>query len=360
MLSLSRADARRVAIRAQLLQGERPPGLVPMVQDLTLLQLDPISAVAPNADLVSWSRLGGGYHPDDLKAALNARELVELLALVRPAEDIALYRARMQRWRTGDPVPWRDDWVTANDSCRLDVLARLRDSGPLASRDLPDTCAVPWESTGWTNNKNITRMLDFLSSRGEVAVAGRKGRDRLWDLAERIYPDAPDLPEEQAKPERDRRRLSALGIARRTGTAMPVEPTTVGEAGTPATVEGVKGEWRVDADLLDQTFEGRTALLSPFDRLVHDRVRMAEIFEYEYQLEMYKPAAARRWGYFALPILHGDRLVGKLDAKADRKAKVFRVHAVHEDIPFTREVTEAVDREIGALGDWLGLEVARA
>ena len=87
---------------------------------------------------------------------------------------------------------------------------------------------------------------------------------------------------------------------------------------------------------LEQPFEGRTALLSPFDRLVFDRKRLAELFDYEYILEMYKPKAARRWGYFALPILHGDEFVGKLDAATDRTAEVLRVTAIHEDVPLTR------------------------
>jgi uncharacterized protein YcaQ len=137
---------------------------------------------------------------------------------------------------------------------------------------------------------------------------------------------------------------------------MPIEPIHVGEAGEPALVEGVKGEWRVDPSYVDGTFKGRTALLSPFDRLIHDRVRMEELFEFEYSLEMYKPAAKRRWGYFALPILHGDRLVGKLDAIADRKASELQVNAIHEDVAFTPAMTTAVKREIADIASWLGLE----
>src|SRR5262249_54326461 len=102
-------------------------------------------------------------------------------------------------------------------------------------------------------------------------------------------------------------------------------------------VEGTKGEWRVEPAQLgrDDEFEGRTALLSPFDRLLHDRTR-TEVFEFEYVLEMYKPAAKRLWGYFALPVLHHDRPVGKVDAIPDRKASVLRVNAIHEDVKFTR------------------------
>jgi uncharacterized protein YcaQ len=137
---------------------------------------------------------------------------------------------------------------------------------------------------------------------------------------------------------------------------MPIEPVDVGAAGEPAVVEGTKGEWRVDPAALDAPFEGRTALLSPFDRLVYDRARALELFDFEYTLEMYKPAAKRRWGYYALPVLHGDRLVGKVDAAADRKAGVLRVHAIHEDVRLTRTMTKAVQAELEELAAWLGLE----
>jgi uncharacterized protein len=92
-------------------------------------------------------------------------------------------------------------------------------------------------------------------------------------------------------------------------------------------------------------------------RLIHDRKRTVELFEFDYQLEMYKPAAKRRWGYFALPILYGDRLVGKLDATADRKAGVLRVDAIHQDVPFDRTMTAAVDGEIKDLAGWLELDL---
>ena len=358
---LSRQDARRVAIRAQLLQAERPAGLLPLARQLTLLQLDPTSAVAPSADLVAWSRLGSSYSPADLRTALDDRQLIELRAMVRPAEDLALYRAEMADWpgrgALKDWHEYRRDWVLANDRCRREILDRLRDAGPLPSRELPDTCEKPWGSTGWTNNRNLTQLLEFMVQRGEVAVAGRKGRDRLWDLAGRVYPDDPVVPAEQADQERDRRRLRALGIARLRGPECPVEPAVVGEAGEPAVVEDVPGEWRVEPSLLDEPFHGRAALLSPFDRLVHDRARTEELFEFDYQLEMYKPAAKRQWGYFALPVLYGDRLVGKVDAKADRKGGVLLVNAIHQDVPFTRTMAAEVDQEIADLAGWLTLEV---
>ncbi|MGZ4137866.1 MAG: DNA glycosylase AlkZ-like family protein [Actinomycetota bacterium] len=351
-------------MQAQLLDAERPAGLLDLVRHLTLLQLDPIAAVAPSADLVAWSRLGSSYAPEDLRRAIEDRSLIELQAMLRPAEDLALYRADMAEWPGRDELrPWeveRRDWVVANDASRRDMLRRLKRSGPRAMRELPDTLAVPWASTGWTNNRNVEKLLGYMVQRGEVAVAGRQGRERLWDLASRVYPDEPIVPAEEARRIRNERSLRALGIARSRGPETPVEPISVGDAGESAVVEGVKGQWRVDPSLLDRPFTGRTSLLSPFDRLVHDRKRTMELLGFDYQLEMYKPAAKRRWGYYALPVLHGDRLVGKVDAAANRDAGVLRVDAIHEDEPFTKTVTLAVRRELKDLAGWLELDLALA
>jgi uncharacterized protein YcaQ len=357
---LTRQQARRVAIRAQLLTADRPTDLVRMADQLTMLQLDPTAAIAPSADLVAWSRLGSSYRPEQLKQALEQdRTLVEFNAVVRPMRDVGLYLAGAADWPAYDK---QRDWLRDNDPFRRDMLERLRSSGPLTSRDIPDTSVVAWPSRGWTNNRNVTQMLEFLMMKGEVAIAGRVGRERVWDLSERVYSSDVEVPSaEEATRRQNERRLGALGIARRKTTAVPVEPWDVGEAGEPAVVEGVKGEWRVDPAALGDDFEGRTALLSPFDRLIHDRGRAMELFDFEYMLEMYKPAAARRWGYYALPILHEDQLVGKVDTVADRRASVLRVNAIHEDVPFTRAVTAAVRAELDDLASWLGLaEVATA
>ncbi len=352
---LTKAQARRIAVRAQLLDSPRPTDLLSVVERLTLLQIDPTAAIAPSADLVLWSRLGSSYRPEDLKQALEEdRTLFELDAMIRPVGDLGLYLAG------ADAFPDYERsrvWFRENDRFRRDVLRLLKKSGPLASREIPDTCVVPWASSGWTNDRNVTQMLEFLMTRGEVAIAGRVGRERLWDLPVRVYP-AVDVPSvEEAERRRNERRLASLGIARAKARKMPMEPVHVGEAGEPATVEGVKGEWRVDPAYLDDGFEGRTALLSPFDRLIHDRVRAEELFDFEYTLEMYKPAAKRRWGYFALPILHEDRLVGKLDAAADRKAGVLRVNAIHEDVKLTRAMRESIQAELAGLAAWLGLDL---
>jgi uncharacterized protein YcaQ len=360
---LSRTDARRVAVRAQLLDKPRPTDVMTVVRHLTILQYDQTAAVAPSADLVLWSRLGSAYAPEELAGLLKEQSLIELGGMIRPAEDIALFRADMADWPgRGEVSEWQaaiEDWVRANDECRRHILERLYDENPLPAGAFPDLTIVPWRSSGWNNDRNVIRLLDMMAARGEVAVTGRRGREKLWDLAERVYPDDPVVPAEEARLERNRRRLRALGIARGRAAETLGEANDVGEAGEPAVIEGVRGRWRVDPAYLDGAFEGRAALLSPLDRLVFDRKRMTDIFEFDYQLEMYKPVEKRRWGYWALPILYGDRLVGKVDASADRTEGVLRVHAVHEDEPFDDGTAAAVDAEIEDLADWLTLDLVR-
>lgn len=349
---LTRDEARRIAVRAQLLDAARPRDLLTVVDQLTLLQLDPTAAVAPSADLVAWTRLGNAHEPAHLQLALEGdRTLFEqtVVAMVRPMADLGLYLADMAAWPFGNSR--RLEWLGANDAFRRRVLDLLRTSGPLPSRDIPDTCELPWESTGWTNDRNVTQMLEFLAARGEVAVAGRRGRQRLWDVAERVYPaDMPVVPADAARRIRDERRLRSFGVAR---------PQVVGDAGILAEIDGTSGLWRVDPEATAEGFEGRTALLSPFDRLIHDRARALELFDFDYVLEMYKPKASRRWGYFALPVVHHDQLVGKIDTTTERDASRLHVHAVHQDVPFTPAMTAAVDAELEALARWLGLDHVR-
>ncbi len=330
-----------------------------MVERLTFLQLDPTAVIAPSADLVAWSRMGSDYQPAHLQQALeHDRTLFEhraqpvetepVIAMVRPTSDLGLYLADMAAWPSSTRTR---EWLAANDGFRRRVLDLLAASGPLSSRDIPDSSEVPWASSGWTNDRNVTQMLEFLASRGEVAVSARRGRQRLWDLAERVYPaDVQVLPSDAARLRRDERRLRSLGVAR---------AQIVGDAGVPAEIAGVPGVWRLDPDATAEGFTGRTAILSPFDRLIHDRVRAQLLFDFEYTLEMYKPKDKRRWGYFALPVLHEDRLIGKIDAAANRDTSRLEVQAVHQDIPFTRAMARAVDGELAALAAWLGLDGVR-
>jgi uncharacterized protein YcaQ len=357
---LSAGDARRIAVLAQLLGADRPTDLMDAVDHLTLLQSEPTAAVAPSAEVVAWSRLGPAYRLGGVDRALADGRLVELHQMLRPAADIALYRAEMAAWPgTGELTEWQHairGWVEANDDTRRDVLAKLYDDGPLPSSELPDTTLVPWESSGWNNDRNVRMLLGLMVQRGEVAVAGYEGRDKLWDLAERVYPDVEAVPLEEALRLRAEGMVRANGVVRgKVWNTIPGESLDTREMGEPARVEGVRGRWRVDPAYLDVALEPRVAVLSPLDRLIFDRKRMEELFGFDYQLEQYKPVAKRRWGYWAMPVLDGDRLVGKVDATAERDRGVLRVDAVHEDEPFDAALADGVRRELDGLADCLGL-----
>ncbi|MEO6510327.1 MAG: crosslink repair DNA glycosylase YcaQ family protein, partial [Nocardioides sp.] len=264
---LSRQQARRIAVRAQLLDADRPTDVLDVVRHLGFLQVDLTRVVAQHPDLALWTRLGSSYDPDDLDERVGDGALVELQALLRPSEDIALFRADMDAWPGEPPLrEWQEDlsdWVSANDGCRREVLTLLRSEGPTAARDIPDSCEVPWRSTGWTNDKNVMKLLECMEARGEVAVATREGRERRWDLAERIHPGDPTVPAEEAHRTLASRRLRALGLARPRALEAWHEPYDVRDVGEAARVEGVRGLWRVDPAYLDDSFDGRTAILSP-------------------------------------------------------------------------------------------------
>lgn len=364
---LTQDQARRIAVQAALLAEDRPDDLRDAARRLTMLPLDQTRAVAPAADLVLWSRLGHDHRPGDLDGAIASQQVVEVAGALRSIDDVALHRAEMAAWPT--PGPWKEwhhrlsEWMEANEACRRDVLERLRQEGPLPIGALPDTCVRPWRSSGWNNGKNTRMLVAQLVQRGEVAVAGRQGRERIYDLADRVYPDDPVLPLADAEAELDRRRLRAFGLARAGAVYQQGEPVGAGEAGESAVVDGVRGRWRVDPaalDALDRPAPERIELLAPFDLLLHDRKRMTDLLGFDYTLETYKPREKRRWGYYALPVLHGDQLVGKVDASADHEAGELLVHAVHQDEPFDDGLRSAVELRITELAHWLDLTMSQA
>ena len=354
VIHLDRDEARRIAVQAQLLDAPRPTDLVDVVRQLAFVQIEPTAAVAPTADLVLWSRLGDAYEPEDLRSAVEDEgSLFELSLMVRPMEDLALFRAAMAAPPRYEST---EVWLDTNHGFREDILERLEIDGALTAREIPDTSIVPWPSSGWNNNRNVMMMLECMMMRADIAVAARRGRDRVWDLAERVYhSDIPTVPLDEALEIRAERRLRAQGVVPDKTPDLPAETTRVGQVGEAATIEGLKGTYRVDPDAIGKPFEPRTALISPFDGLVRDRKRMQDLFEFDYTLEMYKPKAKRRWGYYALPILHGDRLVGKLDAKAEHAQGELVVNAIHEDAPFSPAVADGVRAELENLARWLGL-----
>jgi uncharacterized protein YcaQ len=350
---LTRDQARRIIVRAQLLDAERPGDVVEVAEQLGHIKIDPTAVIAPCEHTTLWTRIGWSYEPGQLQKAVEIdRQLFEYDGTFRPMSLLPSMLPSMRRWPRHEKTR---RWLEANDAFRRDVLARLRAEGPMPADGIPDTAAVVADSAdGWYGPNQVPRMLEALARQGMVAVAGRVGRTRIWDVAERVFPqDLPEYSEEEAARRLAERRLQAAGIAKQSSPWTPV-----GEAGEPARVEGSKWKWRVDPDALarlDDEVDGRVAFLNPYDGMLFDRPRLREAFEFDYVLEQFKPKAQRVYGYFAHPILMGDRFVGLLDAEVDKKEGVLRVNAVHELVPFDPEEMEMVRAELEDLAQWLGI-----
>lgn len=359
---LGLAEARQIAVCAALLDARRPTKLVQMVAELAMLRVELTPTVLPAADHVAWSRLGDAYRPVQTERALASGELFERAWILRPMSELGLYLAGMRSWgeRSG-----AGSWVEANAPFARGILERIGREGPLTSREIPDEAIAPWPSSGWTNDRNVTKMLENLHMQGELAVVGRVGRLRIWDLADRVYPEgatAHEVPLAEAHRIRSEQILRACGVTRDSKAVSPGELHGMVSVGEPATIDGVPGKWLVDPEALAalraRDFEGRTAILSPFDRLMTDPLRVVRLFDFDYTLELYKPSEQRIWGKFALPILRGERLIGKIDGRSDRDTGRFLLHRIHEDVPFDRATKAAVDDELGAFASWMGLEIS--
>ena len=299
-------QARRVAVRAQLLDGSAT-SVLETVRRLGFLQMDPISTVAPPQHLVLWSRLGP-YDRGELDRLLwEDRKLFEYDAFIYPIEDLPLQRARMRQRRRGGGLKrdeWLRDFLAENARFRRHILRELERNGPLLSRDLKEDVPPDTERHTWWGRGALRLMLDILAGRGEIAVAGRAGTHRLWDLAERVYPETETLPWREAERLLEEKRRRSLGVWLE------------------------RGKLRIHPEADDGPVPRRTTFLSPFDRLVHDRARADALFGFFYRLEMYVPKAKREYGYYVLPILHADRIVGRIEPVFDRKTGVLSVNGV--------------------------------
>ena len=221
--------------------------------------------------------------------------------------------------------------LRANGPFRRYVLRELEQRGPLLSRELEADLIAHREAHPWWGSRRVTLMLEILHLRGEIAVAGRRGAQRLWDLAERWYPEAERIPLREADRLLAERRRRALGVW----------------------LDG--GAWHAHPDATDGPVGDRVTLLSPFDRLIHDRDRAEALFGFRYRLEMYVPKAKREYGYYVLPILRGDRIVGRLDPEFDRPTGRLVVNGVwpQPGEPFDEAEARAATEK---LAKWLGAE----
>ena len=324
MRIVSPEEARRIAVRAQVLDGSAT-GILDTVRQIGYLQIDPISTVAPPQQLVLWSRLGP-YDLAELERLLwEERKLFEWGAFVWPIEDFPLVRARMRRKRV--KYTWErrgTEFLKSNARFKRLLLRELERNGPLLARELADHSVTPRDSHGWTGGRGVTVMLEILHGRGVVAIVGRRDGQRLWDLAERWYPEAETIPLREADHLLAEKRFRALGVR--------------------LTPNG----WEAHPDASDGAVPERVTLLSPFDRLIHDRERAEALFDFHYRLEMYVPKAKREYGYYVLPLLVGDRLVGRAEPRFDRRTRKLELLGSWGDTARLGEALERLARFLGA------------
>jgi uncharacterized protein len=396
----SAATARRLAITRQRLAGpttkQTPDGIFEVVKDLGFLQLDPTNVVAPSHQLVVFSRVGP-YQPKHLETLLwDERRLFESwahAASIVVTEHYPIYRWIMHRVATGKGF-WHGftasgerqsqrvlAWMKANDSLRRSILRQIRERGPLPSRAFEDQSTGVWRSSGWNNGRNVGMMLFYLQMMGQLMVARRSGGQKPWDLSERCLP--PWTPKTRLGEPAIVRWAAEISL-RALGVGSPADirdhfirwkyvnlPAALGSLEkqgriVPVTVrnddESWPGTWYVHTDdlaLLDRIEAGtwipRTTLLSPFDNLIIDRKRTHRMFGFDYTMEIYVPAAKRRYGYYAMPVLHGDRLVARVDPAMNREAGRLSIRNVSvEDGCDDAQVAVATREAIAGLATFLG------
>lgn len=386
-LKLSRQDVRRLAVSRQHLADATPQPMLDVIRDLGCLQLDPIRAVERTHLLVLWSRLGLFDRAELAELRWQQKALFEYWAHAASmvlTEEYPVHHWRMRRARQRS---WQQRGLDGDEQMLNDLLAhilqRLEHEGPLPSRAFDSQDGMVWTS-GWTSGRFVNRLLDNLWDRGKVVVAGREGNQRLWGLADQFLPaDTPraEWSDEEVCRFAAQKAIRALGAATlkqiklhytrnrypnlpdvltqlvAEGVVLPVEV-----AGADGLLPGPYYLHRDDLPLLEQLRAGqwqpRTTLLSPFDNLICDRDRTEALFDFYFRIEIYVPKAKRQFGYYVLPILHGDRLIGRIDPKMDRKTKTLHVHAVYAEAgaPDGTEVVTAVANAIDNLAQFLGAD----
>jgi uncharacterized protein YcaQ len=337
MTLVSTEQARRIAVHAQQLDGSAT-GVLDTVRRLGFLQIDPIASVAPAQRLVLWSRLGN-YDTDELERLLwQERALFEWDAFIWPIEDLPLVHALARRRRTGATARerWSNEYLRANASFQRYVVAELERNGPMLSRDLQDRShELRTERHRWWGTRNVTIFLELLHSRGVLGVAGRRNGQRLWDLWERCHPATEPVPPAKAEAHLAGNRRRALGV----------RLTSAGWEAQPAAD---------DSDPPD-----RVTFLSPFDQLIHNRTRAEALFGFRYRLEMYVPKPKREYGYYVLPILRGDRLIGRIEPRLERKTGVLHVEGVWAEPGAPADAGDGIASALRELAGWLGVAEVR-
>jgi uncharacterized protein YcaQ len=383
-VELDPGAVRHLALNAQRLAGPRPPataaGLLEVARAIRCIQLDAVGVVgAPTQLLVPFSRVGPYDRALLDRLTFEDRTLFHYFAHAASlvlTEDFPIHAGSMRPYQDRADT-WGKrihSWMGDNQDLRDQILEQIQARGPLRSRDFPNTARTDWRSSGWTEGRSVNRMLDFLWVEGVLTVAGRAGQERLWELSERWFPEW--TPRERLTPEQRSDRavehsLRALGAATARHVSqyflrahqrgrfydLPGSLSRLVASGAvlPAKVTGWKGDWYLHPDLLpllDVAWQPRTVLLSPFDNLIADRERTRRLFDFDYTIEIYVPEARRKRGYYAMPILAGDRLIGTVDPRFDKPSRTLVVNRVALE-PGER-FTAAAEQAVSELATFVG------
>lgn len=380
MLELTPAAVRAALIHAQGLQQQpnHPPAtkedVLKIIQQMHILQIDTISVVARSPYLVLWSRLGA-YEMrwlDELLAEHQIFEYWSHAASFLPVEDYALYR-RLMIDNPGDWLHWSQQWLATNAGMAESILTHIRENGAAKSSHFKRTDG---QKGTWWNWKDEKIALERLFNVGELMITARQSFQRLYDLRERVLPNwddatAPDY--EEVKRQMVLKSVQALGVTKAAWIAdyfrMPKKGTLISlkellEAGQllQVRVEGWQdpgyfhpvNQRMVEAAAQGKLPESKTTLLSPFDPIVWDRQRALELFNFDYRIECYTPAPKRKYGYFTLPILYNNAVIGRLDPKAHRKEGIFEVKALHlePDVEITDHLVSELKTTLQDCATW--------
>ena len=396
-ITITAQEARRLAISSQLLnqlpQQPDEEAMMAVFRQLGCVQIDPINVVARSPLLVLWSRLGDAAPQLLDRLMWQERRLFEYwahAASIVLVEDFPIHHLQMVNFTRGDSNWARRtrEWLNTNEPFRQYIFGQLEQCGPLFANEIEDRAVVPWESTGWTNTRNVSTMLGLLWEQGDITVTRREGSGfglkKQWGLLEHHMPQWKDheaISGESAVRQAALRSLKALGVATEKHISnyfirgrYPGLTDVLEEMLADGRIQRVQIEannrsrledWFIHSDSLtelaavrDGAWPSRMVLLSPFDNLIADRDRTEVLFDFYYRTEIYTPRKKRQYGYYVLPVLYGDRLIGRIDPKIDRKTKTLHVHAVHEepDAPRSRAVAAELNDLIVQLGRFLGAE----
>lgn len=375
--------ARQLIITKQHLDAKERPAMLDMIRDLGCVQLDPIRKVERTHLLVLWSRLGN-FDVDELeKLRWEDRSLFEYWAHAASmvlTEDYPIHAVNMRESATGRI----NDWIDEHDlhGLRKSILNQLSENGAMGTNDFDDEQMTSETFSGWTNGRAVNRLIDRMWTMGEVFPSIRKGNQRKWALADNFFPDwtpQEELDTYQASYRSVQRAIKALGVAggkkqinyhftrHRYWHYKDVMAQLLKEEKIiPVEIADWSGDWVMHSDdvpLLEKIekgdFEPKTTLLSPFDNLICDRDRTELIWDFFFRIEIYVPKKDRQFGYYVLPILHGDDLIGRIDMEMNRKTKTLHANSVYGQDNAPANAADGISNAIQSLADFLSAETVQ-